>query len=100
MHKTLDDLPTEVAAGPELLYDGLPASSLDGQLLAVAIEAHLRHHAIPPAAELLGGLCAAAGLCLERAECTLREQIAALREQAAAVQEAVERPQRFWSTIS
>ena len=31
VRKTLDDLLTEVAAGSELLYDGLLASSLDGQ---------------------------------------------------------------------
>ena len=41
VRKTLDDLLTEVAAGSELLYDGPPASSLDGQPLAIAIKAHL-----------------------------------------------------------
>ena len=99
VRKTLDDLLTEVAAGSELLYDGLLASSLDGQPLVIAIEAHLGRPAIPAAAELLRGQCTAAGLCLERAECTLREQTAALQERAAAVQEAVERSQRFWHTM-
>jgi hypothetical protein len=33
----LERLRTEVAVGCELLYDGLPASSLDGQPLAAAI---------------------------------------------------------------
>ena len=37
----LDNLLTEVAAGSELLYDGLLALSLDGQPLAIAIKAHL-----------------------------------------------------------
>ena len=56
VRKTLDDLLTEVAAGSELLYDGLPASSLDGQPLAITIEAHLARPAIPAATELLRGL--------------------------------------------
>ena len=98
VRKTLDDLFTGMAAGSKLLYDGLSASSLHGQPLAVAIEAHLGRPAIPPAAGLLHGLSAAAGFCLERAECTLRAQVAALQERAAAVQEAVERSQRFWRT--
>ena len=60
-----------MGAGSELLYDGLPASSLEGQPLAmIAVKAHLARPAIPAATELLRGLCAAAGLCLERAECT------------------------------
>ena len=55
VRKALDDLLTEVAVDFELLYDGLPASSLDGQPLATAIRAHLAHPAIPAAA----GLCCA-----------------------------------------
>lgn len=98
-HKQLDDLFAKVAAGSELLYDGLPASSLDGQPLAVAIEAHLARPAIPAAAELLRGLCTAVGLCLERAGCTLHQQIAALQEQAATLQAEVERSQRFWRAM-
>ena len=54
----LDNLLTEVAAGSELLHDGLPASSLDGQPSAIAIEAHLARPAIPAAAELLSVVCA------------------------------------------
>ena len=72
---------------------------LDGQPLAIAIEAHLARPAIPAATELLRGLCAAAGLCLERAGCALRKQVKALREQAAAVQAAMERSQSFWRTM-
>ena len=81
MRKTPDDLLTEVAAGTKLLYDGPPASSLDGQPLTIAIKAHLERPAIPAATELLRGLCAAAGLCLERVGCTPRERVAALKEQ-------------------
>ena len=77
--------------GSELLYDGLPASSLDRQPLAAAITAHLAHPAIPAAGGLLAGLCAAAGLCVGRAGHALREQIGALRAQAVAVQSAVVR---------
>ena len=96
----LDDLPTEVAAGSALLYDGLPASSLDGQPLAVAIGAHLTRPAIPAAKELLRGLCPTAGHCLERAGCALRKHVEVLREQAAAVQAAVVRSQGFWRTTT
>ena len=98
VRKTLGSMLTEVAVGSELLYHGLPASSLDGQPLAIAIEAHLARPAIPAATELFHGLCAAAGLCLERAGCALRKQVKALREQAAAVQAAVERSWSFWRT--
>ena len=97
--KTPDDLLTEVAAGSGLLYDGPPASSLDGQPLAIAIKAHLACPAIPAATELLRGLCTAAGLCLECAGCILHERVAALKEQAVAVQAAVERSQRFWRAM-
>ena len=95
----LDNLLTEVAAGSELLYDGLLASSLDGQPLAIAIEAHLVCQAIPAAKQLLRGLCTAAGLCLERAGCALRKQVEALRGQAAAVQAVVVRSHGFWCTM-
>ena len=37
----VDRLCAEVMAGSELLYDGIPAVSLDGQLLAAAIAVHL-----------------------------------------------------------
>ena len=60
----LDAMFSAVMAGSELMYDGLPASSLNGQPLAVAVESHLRRPAISAAEELLSGLCAAAGLCL------------------------------------
>ena len=56
-----------VTVGSEQLYDGLPARSLDGQALAIAINAHLGRPAMPPLAELLHGLCDAAGLCVEQA---------------------------------
>ena len=97
--KALGDLLTEVAAGSELLYNGLLASSLDGQPLATAIEAHLARPAIPAAKELLRGLRIAAGLCLEHAGCALRKQVEALRGQAAAVQAAVVRSQGFWRAM-
>ena len=93
---SLDILLTGVGEGSEKLYDGVSASSLDGQALAVAIEAHLGRPAIPPASELLRGLCAAAGLCLKRAKCMLRAKVADLHKQAAVIQEAVERSQSFW----
>ena len=86
VHKALDNLLTEVAVGSELLCDGLSASSLDRQPLAVAIEADLARPAIPAAMELLRGLCTAAGLWLECAGCALHKQVEALREHAAAVQ--------------
>ena len=69
------------------------------ELLARAVKAHLARPAIPAVTELLRGLCAAAGLCLERVECILRARVAALREQSLAVQEAVERSQRFWRAM-
>ena len=59
----------------EKLYDGLPALSLDGQALAAAITAHLARPAIPSPRTLLRGLCAAAGLCMERATDALRATI-------------------------
>ena len=99
VRQELDALLSAVTAGSELLYDGLPASSLDGQPLAVAIEAHLRHPAIPMAEELLRGLCTAAGLCLVWVECTPRAKIADLREHAAEVQAAVERSQCYWRAM-
>ena len=51
--KSLDGLLAEVAVGSELLYNGLPASFLDGQLLTIVVKAHLVHPAIPATAELL-----------------------------------------------
>ena len=95
VHTALDVVLAKVAVGSELLYDGLSALSLDGQPLATVIVADLAHPAIPAARELLRGLCTAAGLCLERAGCTLRKQVEALRGQAAAVQAAVVRSQGF-----
>ena len=46
-------------------YDGLPASSLDGQPLALTIGVHLDHPAIPSPQTLLDNFCAAVGLCME-----------------------------------
>ena len=99
MSKCLDDLLARVAVGSELLYDGLPALSLDGQPLTVAVKAHLAHPAIPAAAELLRGLCTAMGLCLECAECTLCAHVTALREQSLVVQEVMEWSQHFWCAM-
>ena len=48
VRECLDALLTEVTVGSERLYDGLSASSLDGQPLALAIETHLGRPAIPP----------------------------------------------------
>ena len=95
----LSGLLAEVSVGSKLLYDGLPASSLDGQLLDTAIVAHLARPTIPAVRELLHGLCTAAGLCLERAGCTLCKQVEALRGQAAAVQAAAVRSQGFWRVM-
>ena len=61
--RRLDVLLAGVTADSELLYDGLSASSLDGQPLALAIETHLGQPAIPPPQALLRSLCAAAGTC-------------------------------------
>ena len=49
--------------------------------------------------ELLGGLFAAAGPCLERAGLMLCGPIRALRAKAAAVQSAVSRSREFWRAI-
>ena len=95
----LDALLAEVAAGSELLYDGLPASSLDRQPLALAIGAHLARPAIPTAVKLLGGLCTTVGLCMGRAGRTLRQLTEALQKQAAMTQTAVERSQCFWCAM-
>ena len=84
----MDILLAGVTEGSEKLYDGLPASSLDGQALAVTITDHLARPAIPSAPTLLRGLCAAAGLCLDRAAGTLRDNIA-----------AVERSRSFWRAM-
>ena len=54
---------------------------------------------IPEAEGLLAGLCAAAGLCLVRAELVLRGQITALREQAVAVQSAGMQFRDFWCAM-
>ena len=67
--------------------------------LLPTMHAPFERPAIPAATELLRGLCATAGLCLERAECTLRARVTALREQLLAVQKAMERSQRFWRTM-
>ena len=75
----LASLLAEVSVGSELLYDGLPALSLDEQPLATATVAHLARPAIPVARELLRSLCAAASLCLECVGSTLRQQVEALR---------------------
>ena len=96
VHAALNDLLTEVAAGSELLYDGLPASSLDGQPLAAMNAAHLAHPAIPAAQELLRGLCTTAGLCLEHVGCMLHKRVEVVREQAAVVQAATVRSRGFW----
>ena len=72
VRRRLNALLDEVTAGSELLYDGLSALSLDGQALALAIEAHLGRPAIPPPSELLQDLCAAAGLNMDRASALLR----------------------------
>lgn len=95
----LDVLLAEVATGSELLYDGLSASSLDGQPLALAIGAHLACPAIPETAELFHGLFAAAGPDLERVGHTLHQLIEPLQKQAAAKQTAVERSRHFWRTM-
>ena len=68
-----------VTVRSEQLYDGLPAQSLDGQALAIAINAHLERPAMPPPAELLHGLCGAAGLCVEQTTEPLRSVLADLR---------------------
>ena len=60
----LDSLLANVVVGSELLYDGLPASSLDGQPLATDIVAHFARLAIPSARELRRGLRTASGLCI------------------------------------
>ena len=97
--KSLDILLAGVTEGSGKLYDGLPASSLDGQVPAVAITAHLARPAIPLAPALLRGLCAAAGLCLDRATGALRENNTGLQRQAAAIGEAVERSRSFWRAM-
>ena len=51
---------------------------------------------IPEAGAFLGGLCAAAGLCLERAEPTVCGAIGTLRARAAAVQSAMLRSRIFF----
>ena len=71
----------------------------DMQLLALAIRAHLERPAIPSPQTLLCGLCAAAGLCMERATSALRSKIADLRTQVEAISAAVERSQSFWRTL-
>ena len=48
VNESLDSLPAGVAEGSEKLYNGLPALSLDGQALAVAITTHLGRPVIPP----------------------------------------------------
>ena len=85
-----------VMNGSEKLYDGLPALSLDGQALAVAITTHLERPAIPSQRALLRGLCAAAGLCMERATNALRSMVDGLRLQAEAIGAASERSQSYW----
>ena len=75
---SLNALLALVTEGSEKLYDGLSAWSLDGQALAVAITAHLARPAIPSARTLFRGLCAAAGLCLDRAMDALRTKIKGL----------------------
>ena len=97
--KRLDVLLAGVTTGSELLYDGLSASSLDGQPLALAIGVHLDRPAIPSPQTLLYDFCAAAGLCMERATSGLRSKIANLRAQAEAIGAAVERSQNFWRTM-
>ena len=94
-----DVLLAVVTTGSELLYDGLSASSLDGQPLALAIGTHLARTAIPSPQTLLCGLCAAAGLCIERATGALRTKIEGLRTQAEAIGSAVERSQSFWRAM-
>ena len=88
-----------VMNGSEKLYDGLPALSLDGQALAVAITTHLERPAIPSQRALLRGLCAAAGLCMERATGALHAKIEDLWPQAEVIGVAVERSQNFWRAM-
>ena len=88
-----------VMKGSEKLYDGLPALSLDGQALATAITAHLARPAIPSPRTLLRGLCAAVGLCMERATGALRAAIDDLLPRAEAIGAAMERSQSFWRTM-
>ena len=85
-----------VTVGSERLYDGLPARSLDGQALAIAIAAHLGRPAMPPPAELLHGLCEAAGLCVEQATESLCSVLVDLCLQADAIGTAMERSQAYW----
>ena len=82
-----------------MLYDGLPALSLDGQALAAVITAHLARPAIPPPRVLLRGLYTAAGLCMERATGALRAAIDGLLPRAEAIGAAMERSQSFRRTM-
>ena len=97
--RRLDALLAEVTVGSERLYDGLSASSLDGQALTLAIEAHLGRPAIPPPSELLQGLCAAAGLSVDRATASLRLVVDDLRLQAEAIGTAMGRSQNYWRAM-
>ena len=65
MTVSLDVLFDGVVKGSEELYDGLPALSLDGQVVATAITAHLAQLVLPPLWVVLCRLCATAGLCME-----------------------------------
>ena len=56
---SLNTLFDSITKGSEKLHDGLPALSLDGQALAVAITANLARPAIPRT--LLRGLCMCCG---------------------------------------
>ena len=94
MGERLDVLLAGVAAGPERLYGGLSALSLDGQLLALMIRAHLKRPALPSPQALLCSLCTAAGLCMERLTDTLRAAFDKLLPQAEAIGTAMERSQR------
>ena len=97
--RRLDALLAEVTVGSERLYDGLPASSLDGQALTLAIKAHLGRPAIPPPSELLQGLCAAAGLSVDRATASLHLVVDDLRLQAEAIGTAVGHSQNYWRAM-
>ena len=89
-----------VTMGSEQLYDSLSTSSLDGQALALVIDAHLGRPAIPPPSELLRGLCAAASLHMERATDSLHVVITDLRLQANTIGKVVEHSQAYWHVMS
>ena len=97
MTASLNVLFGSVTKGSGKLYDGLPALSLDGQVLAAAITAHLARLAIPAPRALRRGLCAAAGLCMKRAAGVLCTKTEGLRTQAGAIGAAVE--QSSWCVM-